>query len=135
VGIREVNRKFVQWWDDIRGMILTGWGSRYWDWTLDIKPGKAFANSPVFSPTDGFGGNGLLFFPLSPPLSALFVNLLILLFSPAFPQGHISPVPNNPTTYSALQTEPVVAVYRMALLKAQFYILVLDGTSGPMTTV
>ncbi|PUU77285.1 hypothetical protein B9Z19DRAFT_1101943 [Tuber borchii] len=33
-------------------------GQPYWDWTLDIKPGQAFANSPVFSLTDGFGGNG-----------------------------------------------------------------------------
>lgn len=133
--MREVNRKFVVQSDDIKGINLTGWGSRYWDWTLDIKPGKAFADSPVFSPTDGFGGNGLLSLPLPPSLSIAFVNLLIVLFSFAFLQGHIFPVPNNPTIYSASQMEPVVAVYRMALSKMQFYILVLDGTSNPITTV
>ena len=133
--MREVNRKFVVQSDDIKGINLTGWGSRYWDWTLDIKPGKAFADSPVFSPTDGFGGNGLLSLPLPPSLSIAFVNLLIVLFSFASLQGHIFPVPNNPTIYSASQTEPAVAVYRMALSKMQFYILVLDGTSNPITTV
>ncbi|KAB5515242.1 hypothetical protein GE09DRAFT_1046195 [Coniochaeta sp. 2T2.1] len=30
----------------------------YWDWTLDAKNEKAWINSPVFSPVDGFGGNG-----------------------------------------------------------------------------
>ncbi|OIW28973.1 Di-copper centre-containing protein [Coniochaeta ligniaria NRRL 30616] len=30
----------------------------YWDWTLDAKSEEAWINSPIFSPVDGFGGNG-----------------------------------------------------------------------------
>ena len=32
---------------------------RYWDWTKDTKNGGSLANSPVFDPTTGFGGDGV----------------------------------------------------------------------------
>lgn len=33
---------------------------RYWDWSLDSKEGSTWAESPVFSTTAGFGGNGTI---------------------------------------------------------------------------
>lgn len=44
------------------------YGGRYWDWTLDAD--GVWAESPVFSPIDGFGGNGKFHISLPSPYHA-----------------------------------------------------------------
>ncbi|RPB07750.1 Di-copper centre-containing protein [Morchella conica CCBAS932] len=61
-----LNGRFLPWhryftavWEGaLRGSCGYRGSQPYWDWSLDSKEGSTWAESPVFSNTTGFGGNG-----------------------------------------------------------------------------
>ncbi|KAL7274652.1 hypothetical protein RUND412_002434 [Rhizina undulata] len=48
-------------------------GQPYWDWTLDVNGNKSVLDSPIFSATEGFGGNGPVEDPPASTNSSVYI--------------------------------------------------------------